>query len=243
MRFGGETARPGPVSATIRLIQHPRRHALPWRFSHQTIQTLAAIFSTPCCRAKNLTKHAGAPSSASQRVPGRAGGGDGHRHGALRHYGWLRGALDQTAEPTADGNHIDRLLIVALSAGAHPGRALRHCGSRRCKIAPTKGGRLKGLTNTVLRNFQRRHDELACRVAPRATAFWNHPDSCRWARCGRQKTESHSHCKQSAPADDRTRQSPLPSVADWLSRLQEAGLEGRGAGGRCRASGQAGAGG
>ena len=149
-------------------------------------------------------------------------------HGALRHYGWLRGALDKLLSRPLTDSHIDRLLIVALYQLEHTQAAPYAIVDHAVRVASAhEGGRLKGLTNAVLRNFQRRHDELVA-AAPRADGLLESPGLVggRSAAGLPERLESHSHRQQSAPADDRARQSPPPQRGRLADRLQEAGLDG-----------------
>lgn len=196
----------------------------------QTIQTLAAHILDTVLSGKNLTDTlATAWRQHPALAPAERAAVMDITHGALRHYGWLRGALDKLLSRPLTDSHIDRLLIVALYQLEHTQAAPYAIVDHAVRVATAhEGGRLKGLTNAVLRNFQRRHDELAAALRREPTAFWNHPDW--WVGAVQQAypkdwkailTASNQH----PPMTVRVNRRRL-SVADWLSRLQEAGLEG-----------------
>jgi len=196
----------------------------------QTIQTLAAHILDTVLSGKNLTDTlAAAWRQHPALAPAERAAVMDITHGALRHYGWLRGALDKLLSRPLTDSHIDRLLIVALYQLEHTQAAPYAIVDHAVRVASAhEGGRLKGLTNAVLRNFQRRHDELAAALRREPTAFWNHPDW--WVGAVQQAypkdwkailTASNQH----PPMTVRVNRRRL-SVADWLSRLQEAGLEG-----------------
>lgn len=196
----------------------------------QTIQTLAAHILDTVLSGKNLTDTlATAWRQHPALAPAERAAVMDITHGALRHYGWLRGALDKLLTRPLTDSHIDRLLIVALYQLEHTQAAPYAIVDHAVRVASAhEGGRLKGLTNAVLRNFQRRHDELAAALRREPTAFWNHPDW--WVGAVQQAypkdwkailTASNQH----PPMTVRVNRRRL-SVADWLSRLQEAGLEG-----------------
>lgn len=196
----------------------------------QTIQTLAAHILDTVLSGKNLTDTlATAWRQHPALAPAERAAVMDITHGALRHYGWLRGALDKLLSRPLTDSRIDRLLIVALYQLEHTQAAPYAIVDHAVRVASAhEGGRLKGLTNAVLRNFQRRHDELAAALRREPTAFWNHPDW--WVGAVQQAypkdwkailTASNQH----PPMTVRVNRRRL-SVADWLSRLQEAGLEG-----------------
>ena len=196
----------------------------------QTIQTLAAHILDTVLSGKNLTDTlATAWRQHPALAPAERAAVMDITHGALRHYGWLRGALDKLLSRPLTDSHIDRLLIVALYQLEHTQAAPYAIVDHAVRVATAhEGGRLKGLTNAVLRNFQRRHDELAAALRREPTAFWNHPDW--WVGAVQQAypkdwkailTASNQH----PPMTVRVNRRRL-SVADWLTRLQEAGLDG-----------------
>lgn len=196
----------------------------------QTIQTLAAHILDTVLSGKNLTDTlATAWRQHPALAPAERAAVMDITHGALRHYGWLRGALDKLLSRPLTDSRIDRLLIVALYQLEHTQAAPYAIVDHAVRVAAAhEGGRLKGLTNAVLRNFQRRHDELAAALRREPTAFWNHPDW--WVGAVQQAypkdwkailTASNQH----PPMTVRVNRRRL-SVADWLTRLQEAGLEG-----------------
>ena len=196
----------------------------------QTIQTLAAHILDTVLSGKNLTDTlATAWRQHPALAPAERAAVMDITHGALRHYGWLRGALDKLLTRPLTDSRIDRLLIVALYQLEHTQAAPYAIVDHAVRVASAhEGGRLKGLTNAVLRNFQRRHDELAAALRREPTAFWNHPDW--WVGAVQQAypkdwkailTASNQH----PPMTVRVNRRRL-SVADWLTRLQEAGLEG-----------------
>lgn len=196
----------------------------------QTIQTLAAHILDTVLSGKNLTDTlATAWRQHPALAPAERAAVMDITHGALRHYGWLRGALDKLLSRPLTDSRIDRLLIVALYQLEHTQAAPYAIVDHAVRVATAhEGGRLKGLTNAVLRNFQRRHDELAAALRREPTAFWNHPDW--WVGAVQQAypkdwkailTASNQH----PPMTVRVNRRRL-SVADWLTRLQEAGLDG-----------------
>lgn len=196
----------------------------------QTIQTLAAHILDTVLSGKNLTDTlATAWRQHPALAPAERAAVMDITHGALRHYGWLRGALDKLLSRPLTDSRIDRLLIVALYQLEHTQAAPYAIVDHAVRVASAhEGGRLKGLTNAVLRNFQRRHDELAAALRREPTAFWNHPDW--WVGAVQQAypkdwkailTASNQH----PPMTVRVNRRRL-SVADWLTRLQEAGLDG-----------------
>ena len=81
----------------------------------QTIQTLAAHILDTVLSGKNLTDTlATAWRQHPALAPAERAAVMDITHGALRHYGWLRGALDKLLSRPLTDSHIDRLLIVAL---------------------------------------------------------------------------------------------------------------------------------
>jgi ferredoxin len=95
----------------------------------------------------------------------------------LRHYGWLRGALDSLlSKPLADP-FIDRLLIISLYQLLYSQTAAYAVVDHAVHVATAHDdGRLKALVNAILRNFQRRRAELTAALKREPVAFWNHPD-------------------------------------------------------------------
>ncbi|MCG9031751.1 16S rRNA (cytosine(967)-C(5))-methyltransferase RsmB [Laribacter hongkongensis] len=97
-------------------------------------------------------------------------------HGSLRRYGRLRVKLDHLLERPLTDPVVDRLLIVALyqleATRAAPYAIVDHAVRAASEAAP----RLKGLVNAVLRNAQRRQDELEQLLQRDTVAHWNHPE-------------------------------------------------------------------
>ena len=144
----------------------------------QTIQTLAAQPLGTVRAGRNLTDTLAAlwRQEPALTGPQRAAIMD-ICYGSLRHYGWLRGALDSLlSKPLADP-FIDRLLIISLYQLLYSQTAAYAVVDHAVHVATAHDdGRLKALVNAILRNFQRRRAELTAALKREPVAFWNHPD-------------------------------------------------------------------
>ena len=144
----------------------------------QTIQKLAAQTLDTVLSGRNLTDTLAALWRQEPALPGpqRAAIMD-ICCGSLRHYGWLRGALDSLlSKPLADP-FIDRLLIISLYQLLYSQTAAYAVVDHAVHVATAHDdGRLKALVNAILRNFQRRRAELTAALKREPVAFWNHPD-------------------------------------------------------------------
>lgn len=144
----------------------------------QTIQKLAAHTLDTVLSGRNLTDTLAAlwRQEPALTGPQRAAIMD-ICYGSLRHYGWLRGALDSLlSKPLADP-FIDRLLIISLYQLLYSQTAAYAVVDHAVHVATAHdGGRLKALVNAILRNFQRRRAELTAALKREPVAFWNHPD-------------------------------------------------------------------
>ncbi len=144
----------------------------------QTIQKLAAQTLDTVLSGRNLTDTLAAlwRQEPALTGPQRAAIMD-ICYGSLRHYGWLRGALDSLlSKPLADP-FIDRLLIISLYQLLFSQTAAYAVVDHAVHVATAHDdGRLKALVNAILRNFQRRRAELTATLKRESVAFWNHPD-------------------------------------------------------------------
>lgn len=144
----------------------------------QTIQKLAAQTLDTVLSGRNLTDTLAAlwRQEPALTGPQRAAIMD-ICYGSLRHYGWLRGALDSLlSKPLADP-FIDRLLIISLYQLLYSQTAAYAVVDHAVHVATAHDdGRLKALVNAILRNFQRRRAELTATLKRESVAFWNHPD-------------------------------------------------------------------
>lgn len=144
----------------------------------QTIQKLAAHTLDTVLSGRNLTDTLAAlwRQEPALTGPQRAAIMD-ICYGSLRHYGWLRGALDSLlSKPLADP-FIDRLLIISLYQLLFSQTAAYAVVDHAVHVATAHDdGRLKALVNAILRNFQRRRAELTATLKRESVAFWNHPD-------------------------------------------------------------------
>lgn len=144
----------------------------------QTIQKLAAQTLDTVLSGRNLTDTLAAlwRQEPALTGPQRAAIMD-ICYGSLRHYGWLRGALDSLlSKPLADP-FIDRLLIISLYQLLYSQTAAYAVVHHAVHVATAHDdGRLKALVNAILRNFQRRRAELTATLKRESVAFWNHPD-------------------------------------------------------------------
>ena len=144
----------------------------------QTIQKLAAQTLDTVLSGRNLTDTLAAlwRQEPALTGPQRAAIMD-ICYGSLRHYGWLRGALDSLlSKPLADP-FIDRLLIISLYQLLYSQTAAYAVVDHAVHVATAHDdGRLKALVNAILRNFQRRRAELTAALKREPVAFWNHPD-------------------------------------------------------------------
>lgn len=144
----------------------------------QTIQKLAAHTLDTVLSGRNLTDTLAAlwRQEPALTGPQRAAIMD-ICYGSLRHYGWLRGALDSLlSKPLADP-FIDRLLIISLYQLLYSQTAAYAVVDHAVHVATAHDdGRLKALVNAILRNFQRRRAELTAALKREPVAFWNHPD-------------------------------------------------------------------
>ena len=144
----------------------------------QTIQKLAAQTLDTVLSGRNLTDTLAAlwRQEPALTGPQRAAIMD-ICYGSLRHYGWLRGALDSLlSKPLADP-FIDRLLIISLYQLLFSQTAAYAVVDHAVHVATAHDdGRLKALVNAILRNFQRRRAELTAALKREPVAFWNHPD-------------------------------------------------------------------
>ena len=144
----------------------------------QTIQKLAAHTLDTVLSGRNLTDTLAAlwRQEPALTGPQRAAIMD-ICYGSLRHYGWLRGALDSLlSKPLADP-FIDRLLIISLYQLLFSQTAAYAVVDHAVHVATAHDdGRLKALVNAILRNFQRRRAELTAALKREPVAFWNHPD-------------------------------------------------------------------
>lgn len=96
-------------------------------------------------------------------------------YGVLRHYGRLRFYLDRLlARPLSDPYLAGFLLagLYELDVGRAPGYA---AVNETVAAAASRFPKARGLVNAVLRNFQRRQEELAAAAQADPQARWNFP--------------------------------------------------------------------
>ncbi|HQT26598.1 MAG TPA: transcription antitermination factor NusB, partial [Burkholderiales bacterium] len=93
-------------------------------------------------------------------------------YGVLRYYGLLRAELDLLLKAPLKDRDVDSLLLVALYQLQYT-HAPDHAIVNHAVEASRKSA--KGLVNAVLRNFQRRKDELFERLTGNEVAKYNHP--------------------------------------------------------------------
>lgn len=97
--------------------------------------------------------------------------------GSLRHYGYLRGVLAQLVKKPLSDLYIDALLIVALyqlEFTKAPDYAVVDGAVK--EAARHAKGKLKGLTNGVLRSFLREKKSILDKIQHDVIARWNHPE-------------------------------------------------------------------
>ncbi|RAS20133.1 MULTISPECIES: 16S rRNA (cytosine(967)-C(5))-methyltransferase RsmB [Microvirgula] len=154
-------------------------------------------------------------------------------HGALRRYGSLRARLDRLLSRPLTEPLIDRLLIVALyqleATRAAPYAVVDHAVRAAEKLSP----RLKSLVNAVLRNAQRRKDELDAELTRDPVAFWNHPEwwialvRQAWPRDWKKVLDA---ANQHPPMTLRVNRRQI-SADGYLHELADAGIEAESLGG------------
>ena len=118
-------------------------------------------------------------SVLAQRVqklgtPGERGALQDIVYGSLRHFGRLNAWLDALLERPLTDPQLGYLLRVALYQLAYT-RAPAHAVVHNAVTAAGEGWR-RGLTNAVLRNFQRRRAELEKIADANPEGRWSHPD-------------------------------------------------------------------
>ncbi len=93
-------------------------------------------------------------------------------YGVFRYYGLLRAELDLLLKAPLKDRDVESLLLVALYQLQYT-HAPDHAIVNHAVDASKKSA--KGLVNAVLRNFQRRRNELLERISDNAIARYNHP--------------------------------------------------------------------
>ncbi|WP_434635182.1 16S rRNA (cytosine(967)-C(5))-methyltransferase RsmB [Chromobacterium sp. CV08] len=148
-------------------------------------------------------------------------------YGSLRHLGVLRHCLRQLVPNPLPEPRVERLLLVALYQLQHtraaPYAVVNEAVTQAGQLAR---GKFKGLVNGVLRNFQRRRDEVLAAAAADEAAWSNHPDW--WV--ARLKAAYPGEWRDVVDASNV--HPPLTlrvnrrrgSVADYLARLEAAGM-------------------
>ena len=108
----------------------------------QTIQTLAAEILDTVLSGKNLTDTlASAWRQHPALAPAERAAVMDISYGSLRHYGWLRGVLDQLLSRPLDDALIDRLLLVALYQLVHTQAAPYAVVDHAVRVAAAHQGR------------------------------------------------------------------------------------------------------
>ncbi|MGL6071178.1 16S rRNA (cytosine(967)-C(5))-methyltransferase RsmB [Craterilacuibacter sp.] len=150
-------------------------------------------------------------------------------YGILRHKGelnyWLRTLVPKPLPHEA----LERLLLVAIYQLAYtraaPYAVVDHAVKHAGHIA---GGRLKGLVNGVLRNFQRREEELRASSLSNEEARYNHP--AWWIRTLRRAypqdwqaimLSSNTHPPMTLRINAR-----VCDASQYLQKLEQAGMAG-----------------
>ncbi len=139
-----------------------------------TIQTIAARLIDQALAGQNLSD--AFSRAASGLEPRERAQLLDLSHGTLRRLGWYRAALDRLVPKKLANPLVDRLLLVALYQLDATRAAPYAIVDNAVRAAEALDPRMKALVNGVLRNFQRRREELDTELARDAVAYWNHPD-------------------------------------------------------------------
>ncbi|VEB45646.1 Ribosomal RNA small subunit methyltransferase B [Chromobacterium violaceum] len=199
------------------------------------IQQLAAEILARIEAGTTLTDAlADAQRQAGKLTPAERGALQDLSYGSLRHLGVLRHCLRQLVPHPLPEPQVERLLLIALYQLQYTRAAQYAVVHEAVTLAGMMArGKFKALVNGVLRNFQRRRDELLANAAADEVAQANHPDW--WV----------ARLKEAYPAEWRAIleasnvHPPLTlrvnrrriSVDDYLRRLEEAGLAAKALGG------------
>ncbi|KMN51445.1 16S rRNA methyltransferase [Chromobacterium violaceum] len=199
------------------------------------IQQLAAEILARIEAGTTLTDAlADAQRQAGKLTPAERGALQDLSYGSLRHLGVLRHCLRQLVPHPLPEPQVERLLLIALYQLQYTRAAQYAVVHEAVTLAGMMArGKFKALVNGVLRNFQRRRDELLANAAADEVAQANHPDW--WV----------ARLKEAYPAEWRAIleasnvHPPLTlrvnrrriSVDDYLRRLEEEGLAAKALGG------------
>lgn len=172
--------------------------------------------------------HLALPQSLQHlNTPGERGALQDIVYGSLRQLGRLDAWLAALLERPLTDPHLGWLLRVALYQLAYT-RAPAHAVVHNAVTAAGHGWR-RGLANAVLRNFQRRRAELDRIADAQPTARWSHPD---WwiAKLQAEYPERWQSILEASllhPPFTLRVNRRHGDVADYLRRLNEAGLPAR----------------
>ncbi|UTH75485.1 16S rRNA (cytosine(967)-C(5))-methyltransferase RsmB [Chromobacterium sp. IIBBL 290-4] len=144
---------------------------------HQIQQLAADILGRVEAGATLTDSLAEAQRSHGKLTPQEKGALQDLSYGSLRHLGVLNHCLRQLVPKPLPEPQLERLLLVALYQLQHtraaPYAVVNEAVTSAAGIAR---GKFKGLVNGVLRNFQRRREEILAAAAKDAIASANHPD-------------------------------------------------------------------
>ncbi|MBV8658093.1 MAG: 16S rRNA (cytosine(967)-C(5))-methyltransferase RsmB [Burkholderiales bacterium] len=137
-------------------------------------QAVAAVLS-----GRNLTEVLQAQRRANSELePRQRAAIQDIAYSTLRRYGEIAHMLGQLLSRPDTDPEVHALLATGIQQLAWGRAAPYAVVDHAVKVASRmNGGRPKGLVNAVLRNFQRRRDELLAAAAADPVARWNHP---RW---------------------------------------------------------------
>lgn len=195
----------------------------------QHIQSLAADILKRVEEGRTLTDAlAEAQARAKELAPSERAALQDLAYGSLRHLAELRFVLRLLVPRPLPEPALERLLLIALYQLAYT-RAAPYAVVDQAVREATRyaGGKLKGVVNGVLRNFQRQQAELLQKAANDLEGGTNHP---RWWVDKLKKAypkqwlgiveASNAHPPMTLRVNPR-----YGSAADYLARLAEAGIE------------------
>ena len=151
-------------------------------------------------------------------------------YNALRGYGLIDAALDRLLQKPLTDLPVRGLLLAALAELVSRPQSAHAVVHQSVEAATLLGkARLKAMVNAVLRNFQRRRDELLSEIERTETGRYRHPDwwidEVRAAYPGRWQSmllESNLHPPMILRVNRRRR-----SAESYLERLAQAGIAAR----------------
>ncbi|NWG87858.1 MAG: 16S rRNA (cytosine(967)-C(5))-methyltransferase RsmB [Hydrogenophilaceae bacterium] len=194
--------------------------------AHNNARSLAADLVAAVLQEHRSLTAALAAARAQRPDPRMLAAAQDLAYGVLRHYGRLRFHLDRLlAKPLADVE-LTGFLLVGLYELDQTNAAAYAVVNEAVAAAAQRFPKARGLVNAVLRNFQRRQQELSAAAEQDPVARWNFPKwwikrvQTDWPDAWRDILESAAQHPPMTLRINRRR----TTVADCLARLQVEGI-------------------